>query len=166
MPPVGGARLEGDLYNLPYSVEEIYGLHASGKYRNSRKVYQEMYRIYTDVEAFPVKPEKLITEDSNAGYEFFKALSVEKNLECISAGGKSNLFENVKSENEKETCVIADGAAIGPEMNALYKWTRNHRNIKLYLPESFEWLILKSGLISGEQLSTISKESPESGISA
>lgn len=53
-----------------------------------------------------------------------------------------------------------------PEMNALYKWTRNHRNIKLYLPESFKWLILKSGLISGEQLSTISKESPESGISA
>ena len=113
-----------------------------------------------------MKPEKLITENSNAGYEFFKALSVEKNLECIRAGGKSNLFENVKSENEKETCVIADGAAIGPEMNALYKWTRNHRNIKLYLPESFEWLILKSGLISGEQLSTISKESPESGISA
>ena len=80
MPPVGGARLEGDLYNLPYSIEEIYGLHASEKYRNSRKVYQEMYRIYTDVEAFPVKPEKLIKENSNEGYEFFKSLSVEKNM--------------------------------------------------------------------------------------
>ena len=144
-----------NLYNLPYSVEEIYGLHASGKYQNSRKVYQEMYRIYSEVEKFPVKPEKLVTEDSNAGYEFFKALSTEKNLECVSAGGKSNLFETIKSENEKETCVIADGAAIGPEMNALYKWTRNHRNIKLYLPESFEWLILKSGLISRKQIERI-----------
>ena len=144
-----------NLYNLPYSVEEIYGLHASGKYQNSRKVYQEMYRIYSEVEKFPVKPEKLITEDSNAGYEFFKALSTEKNLECVSAGGKSNLFETIKSENEKETCVIADGAAIGPEMNALYKWTCNHRNIKLYLPESFEWLILKSGLISRKQIERI-----------
>ena len=42
-----------------------------------------------------------------------------------------------------------------PEMNALYKWTRNHRNIKLYLPESFEWQILKSGLISGKQVERI-----------
>lgn len=144
-----------NLYNLPYSVEEIYGLHASGKYQNSRKVYQEMYRIYSEVEKFPVKPEKLVIEDSNAGYEFFKALSTEKNLECVSAGGKSNLFETIKGENEKETCVIADGAAIGPEMNALYKWTHNHRNIKLYLPESFEWLILKSGLISRKQIERI-----------
>ena len=24
-----------NLYNLPYSVEEIYGLHASGKYQNT-----------------------------------------------------------------------------------------------------------------------------------
>ena len=29
-----------NLYNLPYIVEEIYGLHSSGKYQNTRKVYQ------------------------------------------------------------------------------------------------------------------------------
>lgn len=34
-----------NLYNLPYSVEEIYGLYASGKYQNTRKVYQQFYRI-------------------------------------------------------------------------------------------------------------------------
>ena len=32
-----------NLYNLPYSVEEIYGLHVSGKYRDTRKIYQKMY---------------------------------------------------------------------------------------------------------------------------
>lgn len=35
-----------NLYNLPYSVEEIYGLHSSGKYQNTKKIYQQMYQIY------------------------------------------------------------------------------------------------------------------------
>ena len=47
-----------NLYNLPYSVEEIYGLHSSGKYQNTRKVYQQMYRIYSDENILPIKPEK------------------------------------------------------------------------------------------------------------
>lgn len=54
-----------NLYNLPYSVEEIYGLHASGKYQNTKKVYQQMYQIYSDNQTLPVKPEKIIAEDSN-----------------------------------------------------------------------------------------------------
>lgn len=36
-----------NLYNLPYSVEEIYGLRACGKYQNTHRVYQQMYRIYS-----------------------------------------------------------------------------------------------------------------------
>ena len=31
-----------NLYNLPYSVEEIYGLHVSGKYRDTRKISQSL----------------------------------------------------------------------------------------------------------------------------
>ena len=30
------------LYNLPYSVEEIYGIHSSGKYQNTKQVYQQL----------------------------------------------------------------------------------------------------------------------------
>ena len=56
-----------NLYNLPYSVEEIYGLYSSGKYQNTRKVYQQMYRIYSDEDVLPIKPEKIIVEDSNSG---------------------------------------------------------------------------------------------------
>lgn len=48
-----------NLYDLPYSVEEIYGLHSSGKYQNTRKVYQQMYRIYSDKNILPIKPEKI-----------------------------------------------------------------------------------------------------------
>lgn len=152
-----------NLYNLPYSVDEIYGLHESGKYNNTRKVYQQMYHIYSIEEKFPIEPEKIIVEDSNSGYEFFKSVSTEKNIACLSAGGKSNIFSLLKKQSSEEICVIADGAAIGPEMNRLYKETLKKKNIHLYLPESFEWLILSSGLISDKDIK-IMLEEPENYI--
>ena len=72
-----------NLYDLPYSVEEIYGLHSSGKYQNTRKVYQQMYRIYSDKNILPIKPEKIIVEDSNSGYDFFQSVSEDQNLERL-----------------------------------------------------------------------------------
>ena len=149
-----------NLYNLPYSVEEIYGLYASGRYQNTKKIYQQMYRIYSDIQELPVKPELFIVEDSNSGYEFFKAVSGEKNLECESAGGKSNIFSKIKNVKNREVCVIADGAAIGPEMNGLYEISHKKKNIHLYLPESFEWIVLKSGLIDDREIRKI-LETPE-----
>ena len=152
-----------NLYNLPYSADEIYGLHESGKYNDTRKVYQQMYHIYSIEEKFPIEPEKIIVEDSNSGYEFFKKISAEKNIACLSAGEKSNIFSLLKKQSSEEICVIADGAAIGPEMNRLYKETLKKKNIHLYLPESFEWLILSSGLISDKDIKTMLEE-PENYI--
>lgn len=149
-----------NLYNLPYSVEEIYGLYASGRYQNTKKIYQQMYRIYSDIQELPIKPELFIVEDSNSGYEFFKAVSDERNLECESAGGKSNIFSKIKNVKSKDVCVIADGAAIGPEMNGLYEISHKKKNIHLYLPESFEWIVLKSGLIDDREIRKI-LETPE-----
>lgn len=149
-----------NLYNLPYSVEEIYGLYASGRYQNTKKIYQQMYRIYSDIQELPIKPELFIVEDSNSGYEFFKAVSDERNLECESAGGKSNIFSKIKNVKNREVCVIADGAAIGPEMNGLYEISHKKKNIHLYLPELFEWIILKSGLIDDREIRKI-LETPE-----
>ena len=150
-----------NLYNLPYSVEEIYGLHASGKYQNTRKVYQQMYQIYSNMEAVPVKPEVLITEDSNSGYDFFHAVAEEKDMECVSAEGKSNIYSKLNRMEKKEVCVIADGAAIGPEMNRLYEIARKKKWIHLYLPESFEWLVLNSGLIEGKDIENMLEEPEE-----
>lgn len=116
-----------------------------------------MYRIYSEIWEFPIKPEMFIVEDSNSGYEFFKAISDEKHLECESAGGKSNILSKVKSVKSKELCVIADGAAIGPEMNGLYEISQK-KNIHLYLPESFEWIVLKSGLVDDREIREILEE--------
>ena len=63
-----------NLYNLPYSVEEIYGLYSSGKYQNTKQIYQEMYHIYPLNQDLSCKPEKIIVEDSNSGYDFFHSV--------------------------------------------------------------------------------------------
>ena len=65
-----------NLYNLPYSVEEIYGLHSSGKYQNTKKTYQQMYRIYSNSDDLPIKPKQIIVEDSNSRYELGKCKAV------------------------------------------------------------------------------------------
>ena len=106
-----------NLYTLPYSVEEIYGIHCSGKYHDTKKAYQQLYRIYSNYQSLPVKPEEIITEDSNSGFEFFKAVGKENGIDCESAGGKSNIFHMLEQTEKKKICVIADGAAIGPEMD-------------------------------------------------
>lgn len=48
-------------------------------------------------------------------------------------------------------------------MDALYKTALKNRNIKLYLPESFEWIILSSGLLEDKKVKAI-LEAPENYI--
>jgi hypothetical protein len=144
-----------NLPNLPYSVEEIYGIHTSGKYNDLRRTYNEMYQIYSP-ETFvgKTKPDTVVVEDSNSGYEFFHSVCTEHGISCLSANGKSNLRQTVPRESG-QVLVIADGTAIGSEMNELYRLMEMEPSVKCYLPESFEWLILKSGQIDGKTIQDI-----------
>lgn len=145
-----------NLYNLPYSVEEIYGLKSSGKYQNTARIFQSMYKIYSAKNEIPIEPKKIVTEDSKAGYQFFKQICDENNIACESAEGKSKIYKYLKDNRDSvETCVVADGAAFGPEMEKVYGLVMCNQNMKLYLPESFEWLILKSGIIDGNTVKDI-----------
>ena len=79
-----------DLPNLPYSVDEIYGIHTSGKYHDTKRVYNEMYRIYSSLTNVSTDmPDDLLIEDSNSGYEFFSAVVKDRSISCSSAHGKS-----------------------------------------------------------------------------
>lgn len=145
-----------NLYNLPYSVEEIYGMHSSGKYKDTKKVFQETYRIYGRDDDKIVPPQKLIVEDSNSGYEFFQSFTAAKRISCISAAGKSNIYDCVKQNlGDEAICVVADGAAFGAEMSRMYQQARQNSNIMLYLPESFEWLLLKAGIFANREIQKV-----------
>ena len=153
-----------DLPNLPYSVDEIYGIHTSGKYHDLKRTYNELYHIYS-VDAFSgkEKPEAVVVEDAHSGYEFFRTVCDENGMACVSAGGKSNLKTAVSRLDRESVLVIADGAAIGSEMNELHQLMRCKPAVKCYLPESFEWMILRSGIIDGNRIQDILKH-PEDFI--
>lgn len=56
------------------------------------------------------------------------------------------------------TLVVADGAAFGADMENVYQLMQLYPgHIVLYLPESFEWLILKAGIIPGADIDNILK---------
>lgn len=141
-----------NLPNLPYSVEEVYGIHNSGRYSDMRRTYNSFYQLYTTENSIKNEPvEIVIAEDSNSGHEFFKAVTAD-NISCISAGGKTKIKRLVNDNKGKKMLIIADGAAFGSEMGELYRYIKKHPEVSLYLPESFEWLILKSGLIDGNRI--------------
>ena len=143
------------LENLPYSVNEIYGIHTSGKYADLKQIYHEFYHIYND--DFQGKPiGAVLTEDSNSGFDFFKNLSDGK-YPCESAKGKSNIF-NYLNKSEGTTLIVADGAAFGSQMDKVTKIIGRKNNAILYLPESFEYLILQSDLFKDAEISKVLKE--------
>ena len=51
--------------------------------------------------------------------------------------------------------MIADGAAFGPEMERVMQLMTERQNFALYLPESFEWLILSSDIWEDNEIREI-----------
>lgn len=142
------------LSSLPYSINEIYGLRESKRYGSISQIYNEAYNLYSSfIPKDSIKPSMIITEDSNSGNDFFSK-TCNSNIKCISAKGKSKVYKSiVDNPNERGLLFIVDGAAFGCEMEAVIQCMKEYKNGKVYLytPESFEWLILKSGIISVSQ---------------
>lgn len=152
------------LPSLPYSVEEIYGIRTSGKYGTLKQSYHEFYKIYgADTWNQNMVPETIITEDSNSGYQFFKSVAEDFNLECRFAGGKSNIFHALNTSDASNILVVADGAAFGSEIDKVMYLLKDRRSSALYLPESFEWLVLSSGIVNDSEVGQI-LEDPEKHI--
>lgn len=152
------------LYQLPYSVNEIYVIKGRKK-KHFERMWQDQERMYHEpwLPILPFKPDLIITEDSNSGFEFFSLLCEKTNIQCLSAKGKSNILRIVKENAERKIAVIADGAAFGAEIEELAEIQKKSNGaLALYLPESFEWLVLKSGLVSNSPIPEL--QNPEEYI--
>ena len=144
------------LPNLPYSVTEIYGIRTSGKYGGLKQHYHEFYRIYGETSAEETYPETVVTEDANAGFQFFHEVCSKSEIKCVTGNGKSTILKTVRKLNSDEMILlIADGAAFGPEMDRVMFFLKEHKNVRLYLPESFEWLILSADLLKDPEIQEI-----------
>ena len=137
-----------DLGQLPYSVDEIYGLRNdtdTQKYRQYKRIYNEMYRLYNFEVKKDVNPDVVVTEDSNSGNEFFETIFPER---CISAKGKDNVYGCIRKYEGKRILAIVDAAAFGPEIGKIIRYLKSSENeCVIYAPESFEYLVLQSGIL-------------------
>lgn len=151
---------------LPYSVNEIYGFRKSGKFYEARQKYNEIYHLYGEISTqSEITPAFVITEDSNSGYDFFTELAEQNNISCDSANGKSNIIKKLQDNEDINgiRLVIVDGAAFGSEMKEVYEYIDINKNVVLYAPESFEWLLLASDAIPNVRAITMLQQ-PENYI--
>ena len=137
------------LHDLPYSVEEIYEIKTSGKYHSFKKIFKHNAKhiYYKEKAPTNIKYDTLLTEDSKSGYQFYKHYFENSEIICFTSESNSAIFKWLKEHEDKKIFVIADGAAFGSEIDRIIKM-RSFSNIRLCLPESFEWLILKSGIVN------------------
>lgn len=146
-----------DMENLPYSVEEIYRIKESGKYGSAVQVYNVFENIYVGQSGrffekkVPDEVSYVITEDSKSGFQFWQMLSDRKHKKCISAMGKSNVVKYMRENKHDTQLVIVDGASFGSQMRRLSKLIEQQPDGQyiIFLPESFEWVLLKSGVVQG-----------------
>lgn len=143
------------LSDLPYSVTEIYGIRIRGKYAGLVGEYtqNEFYRIFGETPTKAFNPDVIITEDSNSGYEFWKRAASA--CKCVSAEGKSNVVKKLSemSQSGQKYLAVVDGAAFGAEMEEILQFIRySDVDAEVYAPESFEYLILLSGLFNATDI--------------
>lgn len=143
-----------NLFNLPYSITEIYGIKntSANKYQGTKRLYSSIYPLYNS--EISIKPDLIVVEDSNSGYEFFSNIAEKFSIPCISAKGKSNICSVVKSSEKDNILIIADGAAFGAEVERIFALTLV-KNIGIYMPDSFEWILLKANLLNDSSIDIV-----------
>ena len=144
-----------NLHELPYSVDEIYEIKTSGKQHSLKRIYKSNNKhFYNAAAPAPMKYDTMLTEDSKSGFQFYQHYFRDSSIECFTSSSNSAIFKWLLEHEDKKVFVIADGAAFGSEIDRILKM-RSAANIRLCLPESFEWLILRSGLIKSENMTEI-----------
>lgn len=143
------------LHELPYSVEEIYEIQTSGKFHKFKKMFPcaKNHLYPADTSKKKIKFDILVTEDSKSGFQFYMHCLDKTEIQCETTGSNSAVFKWLKEHPDRKVLVIADGAAFGAETDRIFKLQASAQDkIQICLPESFEWLILKSGILKDAEL--------------
>ena len=138
---------------LPYSVNEIYRIKTSGKFHSLVPMYKELegHRYSLSRAKANQDFDVLLTEDSKSGLQFFEARFDGEKLHCESAQSNTKILDWLCSHDDDPVFVIADGAAFGPYADRVLKYQKEHpHEVTVCLPESFEWLLLSSGVVKAD----------------
>ena len=134
------------LPEIPYSIDAIKKIIKNDRRPKIEKLYNKV--SVKDISSFPY--DLIIVEDSKSGFQFFTKASGKWNVNCETSKGKSNILPMLNRCEESKILVVADAAALGSEIQELMRFkSLSKKKIDFFLPESFEWLILKSAIFNG-----------------
>ena len=130
-----------DTGRVDYSITDIYRMKNSGKYSNIQPLYTNYLKIK---DKNSVDIDKLLVEDSNAGFDFYEKAY---NKPVVSSKGNSKIIRYVNESTTEKLFIAADGAAFGRYITELDIIMKRKPDINLFLPESFEYLLLCAGIL-------------------
>lgn len=118
------------LDKLTYSYDSVYELDTNNNITRLVEKYKDKKINY--------KPNLVICEDKNSGYEMFSSIFKCKTL---SSEGKDKIYNAIINNKDKDMYVICDGAGFG---NCIAKvmTLKPLYNFEIWLPWSFEYLLL------------------------
>ena len=147
-----------DLPSLPYSVDEIYRIKTSGKYHSLVPLYPKRDSCrYSASRALPESDyDILLTEDAKSGFQFYDRRFADSDVAVESAKSNANVLNWLDAHIKCTVFVIADGSAFGPFADRVLKLQAAHPETNtVCLPESFEWLLLKSEIIKSAEITAV-----------
>ena len=97
------------------------------------------------------------------GLSFLRGFARKKRFFGGFGGENSKFFKMLSDRAGENVLVVADGAAFGSQMERIMQLLALQPDSHIYLPESFEWLILRSGLLEDAEVDEILK-SPENYV--
>lgn len=124
--------------SLPVSIHEIYELETKNNITRFKRKYPDViygYKSFTHI----------IPEDSNSGKEFLE-LAFPGMVDNSDIWGKDAIIRKLR-QSEEYPLVVADGAALGSLIKPILNLLKL-RHGTLVAPESFEYVILKSKIMS------------------
>lgn len=134
------------LHQLSYSIDAIKQIRKNDKKPKIENIYKNISK--KDIADFPY--DLVIVEDSQTGFQFYTKATENAGLQCITSNGKSGITALLKESKAKKILVIADAAALGDEIASLIYFKENtEAKVDFFLPESFEWLVLRSAIFNG-----------------
>ena len=136
------------------SMKELYEFTYSDSVDLSKRVISMNPLYKSDCYGILSNQSQVITEDSNAGKQFFNRAYGHEHV--YTSHGKSNIPAAIKEYSD--SIVVVDGAAFGFEVEDVLPLLSAY-NCYLVAKESFKYVLLKSGIL--KNLVTINIDEPE-----
>ena len=133
------------LHQISYSVDEIYHIKTSGRLHTFETEHprRKGYAYGATSGHSRANYTLLLAEDSKSGLRFFEARFLDSHVDCKTSNGRSGIYKWLSEHLGQKVFVVADGAAFGSEASRVLSLQAQHpSDIRLCLPESFEWLLL------------------------